>query len=80
MFQFYVFEVQKYADGTFGHIVHPIWDEDEKQAKLKAESKWHEVLTAAAISDLPIHSATIIPPEGWALKSECYTHDVATDE
>ncbi len=49
MFQYYVIEIQKYQDGSFGHLVHPAYDEDQTQARLKGESKYHEVLAAAAI-------------------------------
>ena len=44
---FYVLEIQKYKDGTYGHIVHTA----ETQAQ--AESKYYGVLQYAAISDLP---------------------------
>ena len=60
MYQYYVIEIQKYADGTYGHIVHPAYDEDQMEARLKGESKYHEVLAAAAISQLPQHGAMLM--------------------
>lgn len=60
MNQFYVLEIQKYADGSFGHIVHYAYDEDSTRAKLKGISKYHEILAAAAISELPMHSAILV--------------------
>ena len=53
MNQFYIIEIQKYVNGEFGHIVHFAYDEDPTKARLKAESKYHEVLAAAAVSELP---------------------------
>lgn len=49
MFQYYVIEIQKYTDGSYGHLVHAAYDEDQTQARLKGESKYYEVLSAAAI-------------------------------
>ena len=72
MFQYYVLEIQKYVDGSFGHIVHPVYDEDPKMAFKKADSKYHEILSYAAVTNLPLHSATLIPPEGGHISSEFY--------
>lgn len=41
----------------------------------QAESKYHQVLTAAAISNIYKHSAMIINEEGRVLKVECYIHE-----
>ena len=38
MNQFYIIEIQKYANGEFGHIVHFAYDEDATKARLKAEA------------------------------------------
>ena len=43
MYQNYVLELQQYADGTYGHIMHYVWDEDETTARLKGEGKYYEV-------------------------------------
>ena len=80
MTQYYVFEVQKYANGEFGHIVHYAYDEDANKARLKAESKYHEVLAAAAVSELPQHSATLLTSDGRAVMSQCYRHEVVEPE
>ena len=74
--QFYIVEVQQYANGEFGHIVHFAWDEDPEKAQLKGESKFYEVLAAAAVSDLPCHSAIMFSTEGFPLMNKCYKHDV----
>ena len=52
MNQFYIIEIQQYVTGDFGHIVHFAFDENPTKARLKAEAKYHEVLAAAAVSEL----------------------------
>lgn len=74
MYQYYVFEIQKYADGTFGHLVHWASDEDADKARMKAESKYHEVLAAAAVSALPQHAAALLASDGTELMRQCYFH------
>ena len=80
IYQFYVFEIQKYADGTYGHIVHFAYDEDRTKARLKAEAKYHEVLAAAAVSELPEHSAALLSSEGRLLMNQSYKHEVQEQE
>lgn len=80
MYQFYVVEVQKYQNGEFGHIVHYAYDENINKAQLKAESKYHEVLAAAAVSELPEHSAIMFSTEGFPMMHQCYKHEVAAVE
>lgn len=41
----------------------------------QAESKYHQILTAAAISNVPKHSAMIITDEGFVQKVDCYIHE-----
>ena len=74
MYQYYVIELQKYHDGTYGNIVHYAWDEDPKKARLKGESKYFEVLAAAAVSDLPEHGAILMTSRAEPLQNKCYTH------
>ena len=76
MTQFYIIEIQKYLSGEYGHIVHYAFDEDATKARLKAESKYHQVLAAAAISDLPSHSATLLATDGREVMHQCYIHAV----
>ena len=74
MNQFYIIEIQQYANGEFGHIVHFAYDVNPTKARLKAESKYHEVLASAAISELPQHSATLLTSDGRAVMNQCYKH------
>ena len=76
MTQFYVVEVQKYTDGSFGHIVHYAYDDDPDTARLKGESKYYEVLSAAAVSNIPEHSAIMFSTEGFPIMHQCYKHTV----
>ena len=76
MYQFYILEIQQYANGTFGHLVHYAYDENADAARLKAEAKYHQVLAAAAVSNLPSHSATIIAQDGFPVMYQCYKHEV----
>ena len=39
-----------------------------------AEQKYHLVLSAAAVSNVPIHSATMLTERGNLVKYECYDH------
>lgn len=84
MVQYYILEIQQYLEngvpGGFGHIVHFAYDEDATKARLKAESKYHEVLAAAAVSELPQHSATLLTSDGRAVMNQCYHHEVVESE
>lgn len=77
MNQYYIIEIQQYANGEYGHIVHFAYDEDESKARLKAESKYHEVLAAAAVSELQSHAATLLTADGRTIMNQCYKHALA---
>ena len=77
MTQYYIIEIQKNVNGEYAHIVHWAYDENETQARLKAESKYHSVLASAAISELPQHSATLIKSDGMCIMNQCYIHEIA---
>ena len=80
MTQFYVVEIQQYDNGEYGHIVHYAFDADPVKARLKGESKYHEVLAAAAISELPSHAAILFTAEGFPIYHQCYKHAGAEAE
>ena len=75
VYQYYIIEIQKLATGEFAHTVHWAYDTDEMQAILKAESKYHSVLAAAAISEYAQHSATLIKSDGTCIMNQCYVHE-----
>ena len=76
MTQYYIVEIQQYLNGEFGHIVHFAYDENPDTARLKGESKYYEVLSAAAVSNLPSHAAIMFSTEGFPLLHQCYKHTV----
>ena len=75
--QFYIIEIIQYPSGEYGHLVHFAWDEDPEQARLKAESKYYDILSSAAVSDTLKHSAIIISDESLPLLYHCYKHNVS---
>ena len=40
----------------------------------QAEQNYHQVLSAAAVSQVPFHSAVMLNSEGMYIKSEAYDH------
>lgn len=64
-----ILEAQTYLDGTVSTIINPYADKNE------AESQYHRVLMAAAISDVPLHTCFMLTPDGYCIKSECYKHE-----
>ena len=43
--------------------------------RLQAEQKYHEILSYAAVSSVPVHSAVMLTSEGVLIKHESYTHE-----
>lgn len=78
--QFYIIELQQYQNGEYGNLTHYAYDADPTKARLKAESKYHEVLAAAAISELPQHSATLLTSDGRCIMNQCYRHTAPAPE
>ena len=66
--KYIVIELQTNEDGSVGNIV-STYDTMEQ-----AESKYHTILAAAAVSQVPDHAATLLTSEGYTLDSKCYTH------
>ena len=44
------------------------------ETQAEAESKYHTVLSHAAISSVAIHSAAILTPESAVIRNQCYKH------
>lgn len=74
MYQYYIMEVKKFHNGEFEHNVFWEYDADDEKARLKGESKYHNILAAAAVSDTAEHSAILISSKGYPLMYQCYTH------
>ena len=65
---FIVIELQKNENGTVANIV------TEHSTQAEAESKYHAILSLAAVSEIPVHSAVIVSEEGFPLMHQCYKH------
>ena len=61
-------EIQKTDEATAPYIVQTAADREH------GESLYHLVLSAAAISAVPVHSAVLIDDEGRAIKQQTYKH------
>ena len=46
-----------------------------KETRNEAESVYHSILAAAAISGLDCHSAVLLTNEGQLIMSQCYTNE-----
>ena len=67
--KYLVIEIQANWDGAVGNIV------TSHDTRAEAESKYHSVLAAAAVSGIMKHSAVIMDEEGAVLGSMCYRHE-----
>ena len=67
-----VIEMQKQSDGTIAQITTSYTDRNT------AEQKYHEILSFAAVSSIPIHTAVILSEEGNLIKKESYRHEEAS--
>jgi hypothetical protein len=68
--KFIVLEIQTNVDGTIGTLINSFDTRNE------AESKYHLVLSSAAVSQLPMHSASMMTSDGKLLSCQSYTHAV----
>lgn len=72
--KYLVIELQTQADGTVANIV-TAYDE-----RNQAESAYHAILSAAAVSELPCHAAMIVTNEAHVIMGSRYTHGVEPEE
>ena len=66
--KYYIIEIQKQIDGTCAHLVHTA------DARNQAESIYHQVLAAAAISNVFQHAAVLLKDTGVEIMHQCYNH------
>ncbi len=69
-----VIELQTINDSQVASVVTTYTDRNV------AESKYHDILRAAAVSALPCHAAVLLDEKGRMIKSEYYTHGVVNNE
>ena len=72
--KYLVIEVQTDANGKVSNLVFSY------DSQLEAESKFHAVLSAAAISALPMHTCDLIQADGILLARQSYAHEQAAEE
>lgn len=66
--KYLVIEIQVSDSGSVGNFV---WVYDDIN---DAYSKYHSVLSAAAVSNVPVHSAVILNETGFCIRHESYDH------
>lgn len=71
---FIVIELQNLAESNLTHLetVHATQEE--------AESKFHTIMAHAAVSEVPIHSATILDEKGCPVMYKSYTHKAKPED
>lgn len=65
--KYLVIEIQKFADGTIA--VPPIATYDDWY---NAVSRYHAIMSAAAISDVPVHSCVVLNEVGQEVRMDSY--------
>ena len=65
---FIVIELQTNADGSVSNLV---WAFSSKE---QAFSKYHAILSAAAVSTLPVHAAVILDNKGLQIAAQAFEH------
>lgn len=71
--KYLVIELQTNSDGTVGNLVYAF------DTQAEAESKYHAVLSAAAVSTVPVHAAVLMDSTGFFLERKAYKHEVAQE-
>lgn len=57
-------------------IVPPVTYSDRNQA----ESKFHQILMSAAVSQVEVHTAVMMTDDGRMVRNECYKHPIIPEE
>ena len=68
--KYIVTEIQTFDTGN---IATPSYAYDDR---LAAESKYHALLSGAAISKLPLHAVVLMTSDGRVVANQSYTHPV----
>lgn len=80
MTQVYVVEIKKTQSGEFEHNVFWLYDEEPSKARFKGESKYHSILSEAAVSEMEEHAAILFSSDGAPIMHQCYRHEKPIDE
>ena len=71
--KYLVIEIQN-TNGNVAHLFDAFDDRNQ------AESKYHHVLSAAAVSAVPVHTAMLCTDDGFTLESKCYKHEAPAEQ
>lgn len=71
--KYIVIELQTNQNGTVANLV---FDYDNRN---EAESKYHTILAAAAISNVPTHAAVMLASDGGYIAAQAYEHGEADE-
>lgn len=66
--KYVVLEIQTLSNGQVACLATP------HDSQMQAESSYHSVLAAAALSDLPRHAAVLMTSDGSVQMSQYYEH------
>ena len=72
---YHIIEIQ--TTGESSVIVTPIPSASERN---EAESIFHQKMSYAAISDVPLHSVVLLSDEGLVMMNGAYRHNVEPEE
>ena len=77
MYSYVVVEIQTANDGSVASLIYTFADSTKTEAENKAaaESKYHTVLSYAALSGLKCHSAVLLRNDGAIVNKQAYTND-----
>ena len=79
IYQFYIIEIKRLANGEYEHNVQWAYDTDINLARRKAESIAHGLLKDAALSETLLHSVTVLTDEGHQVLNKVY-HNIDSEE
>lgn len=68
--KYIVIEIQKFADGTVATPPVSTYD-----TFFDAASRYHTILAAAAISEVPVHTAMILTDTGSQIRLDTFNHE-----
>ena len=67
----YIVKELQTTSGVTTEVAHPLNDPTNR---MEAESAYHYILFAAAISSIEEHAAVILTQDGRVVRQECYKH------
>lgn len=80
VYQYYITEVIKTQAGEYEHYNYWVFDEDDEKARLKGESKYHEILASAAISTHKTHGCILFSSRCNPISHQFYEHSESVSQ